>query len=103
MAKYLRIEVRRNGERKVWLTMPGTSVEDLSGIMDEEVVAKVTEQGIDLDAIVRDARRSGYYGAVHTGRPGAGQDRPRLDGLARDAPSNAGSLTQKHRRRRVLL
>lgn len=60
MAKYLRIEVRRNGQRKVWLTMPGACVEDLSGIMDEDVIAKVTEQGVDLDAIVRDARRSGY-------------------------------------------
>ena len=81
MAKYPRIEVRRNAKRKVWLTIPGTCVEGSSGIRDKEVVAKVAEQGIDLDAIVRNTRRSDYALAVHAGRPRAGQDRPRLDGL----------------------
>lgn len=35
MAKYLRIEVRRNAKRKVWLTIAGTCVEGSSGIRDK--------------------------------------------------------------------
>lgn len=60
IAKQLRIEVYRNGLRKVSLTFQAAAVEDLPEVMGEEVVEKVKQRGIDLDKIVRSARRKGY-------------------------------------------
>jgi len=60
IAKHLRIEIYRGGVRKVSLTLPASSVEDLPEVMGEDVVEKVSDQDIDLDEIVRSARRNGY-------------------------------------------
>ncbi len=60
IARHLRIEVYRDGSRKVSLTLPAASVEDLPEVMGEEIVEKVKERNIDLDKIVRSARKNGY-------------------------------------------
>jgi len=60
IAKHLRIEIYRGGVQKVSLTLPASSVEDLPEVMGEDVVQKVNERNIDLDEIVRNARRNGY-------------------------------------------
>lgn len=60
LAKHLRIEVTRNGERRASLTFPAGSVEELSALMDEETAAKIAERGINLDAILKKVRQTAY-------------------------------------------
>jgi predicted unusual protein kinase regulating ubiquinone biosynthesis (AarF/ABC1/UbiB family) len=60
LARHLRIEVTRYGERRVSLIFPASSVEELSSLMDEETAAKIAERRIDLDAILRKARQTAY-------------------------------------------
>lgn len=59
-AKHLRIQVTENGQQKVALRFLGTVVDNLDEIMDDELTRRIAEQGIDLAAIVRDVRHSGY-------------------------------------------
>lgn len=60
LAKHLRIEVTRDGQRRVSLTFPAGSVEELPALMDEETAAKIAERGIDLNAILKKARQAAY-------------------------------------------
>lgn len=60
LAKHLRIDVHRDGERKVALTLSATAVEDLDQLMNDEVKLRIRERGIDLHAIVRETRHAGY-------------------------------------------
>lgn len=60
MAKHLRIEVKRGGVTKVSLTFPATTVDDLDGLVDEELAVKIAERDIDIAKIVRETRSRGY-------------------------------------------
>lgn len=60
LARHLKIRVTHHGATKVALTFPGTSVDNLSDLMDAELMSRLTAQGIDIDAIVRDVRRGAY-------------------------------------------
>jgi predicted unusual protein kinase regulating ubiquinone biosynthesis (AarF/ABC1/UbiB family) len=60
MAKNLHLHVTQNGKTKVQLALPRSSVECLDEIMDEELVNKIQEEGIELDKIVQKTRRFGY-------------------------------------------
>lgn len=60
MAKHLRIEVRKHGERRVSLTFPAASVENLEDLMDPDLASRLQQDGRDLDAVARSARASGY-------------------------------------------
>lgn len=60
LARHLRIRVTHNGEPKVSLTFPASSVEDLHELMDDELRGRIANQGIDLAAIVKRAREFAY-------------------------------------------
>ncbi len=60
LAKCLRIDVYRDGERKVALTLSANAVEDLDQLMDDEIKARIEKRGIDIAAIVRETRQAGY-------------------------------------------
>lgn len=60
MAKHLCIEVFREGRKKVALKLPVNAIEDIHNLIDEDITRKIQARGISLDAIVHDARRSGY-------------------------------------------
>lgn len=59
-ARHLRIRVMDHNRDKVLLTFPARSVDNLDDLMDEDLRARIVEQGHDLDEIVRSARRSAY-------------------------------------------
>ncbi|MEK6798568.1 MAG: AarF/UbiB family protein [Planctomycetota bacterium] len=60
LAKHLCIDVRRDGKRTVFLTLPADAVDDLAEVMGDETAERVLARGIDLDAIAASARRQGY-------------------------------------------
>lgn len=60
LARHLRIEVHRNGTKKVSLTLPSGAVEDLDAVIDADLAERIRAQGTDIKAIVRDVRRRGY-------------------------------------------
>ncbi len=60
MARHLRIEVHRNGRKRVSLTLPATPVEDLDSLIDDELRTRIEARRIDTSALIRDVRRSGY-------------------------------------------
>ncbi len=60
LAQYLRIEVIRDGVQKVSLTMGMSAIEDLDTIIDDDVKERITQQGTNLNEIVRLARQAGY-------------------------------------------
>jgi len=60
MAKHLRIEVLRDGVKKVSLTFPVLAIEDVRNLMGEEVLERIEQEGTDIDQIVKEARAGGY-------------------------------------------
>lgn len=60
MATHLRIEVHRQGVKKVSLTLPAGAVEDLNNLIDEDIATRIAARGIDLTDIVRQVRASGF-------------------------------------------
>ncbi len=60
MAKHLKVEVYRDGSKKVSLTLQVDAIEDLESIMDEELIERIKADGTDLDSVVRQARATGY-------------------------------------------
>ncbi len=60
MAKHMRIEVLRDGVKKVSLTFPALAIEDVRNLMGEEVMERIEQEGTDIDEIVKEARAGGY-------------------------------------------
>lgn len=61
MAKYMYIQVIRDGQVKVRITSPLNMVDNLRLTMDDELLAKVAARGINLDELARRVRKSGYH------------------------------------------
>lgn len=59
MAQQLSITLWRNGAVKVRLRFPAATVERLEQLVGEDVARDIRNAGIDIDAVKRDARRSG--------------------------------------------
>ena len=60
LARYLKIRVRENGRTKVELTQNASNIENLDGLLGEDMKQRIVRQGIDLAQIVSDVRRQGY-------------------------------------------
>lgn len=59
-ATHLKIRVTDSGQQKIALTFLATTVDDLGGLIDEDLQRRIDQQGIDIDAIVRRVRRTAY-------------------------------------------
>lgn len=60
MAQNLHLHVTQNGKTKVQLSLPRSSVECLEDLIDDELMQKIQDEGIDLEKIVQKTRQSGY-------------------------------------------
>jgi len=59
MARFLCIQVERNGQQTVSLKFPASSIDRLEDLMGEEVLSKTRQKGLDMRAVVKKARSSG--------------------------------------------
>ncbi len=59
-ARHLRIRVTERGREKVLLRFPARSVDNLHELMDDDLQARIREQGYNIDSIVKTVRRSAY-------------------------------------------
>ena len=60
LAKYLKIRVREAGRTKVELTSYAAGIDDLDGLLDDDLKRRIAAQHIDLSAVVTQIRRRGY-------------------------------------------
>ena len=60
LAQKLRITVCRKGVETVSLAMPARVVDDLAQVMDPEILERLEQSDVDLDAVVLKIKRSGY-------------------------------------------
>ncbi len=60
LSRQLKIRVTEAGQTKVELTCPATSIDDLSALIDEDLLARIKAQGNDLAQLTADVRRRGY-------------------------------------------
>ena len=60
LAKYLKIRVRENGRTKVELTSYAAGIDDLDGLLDDDLKRRIAAQQIDLSAVVTQVRQRGY-------------------------------------------
>lgn len=61
-ASYLRVIVRRDGDTKVDVSLPANSARWLIDLIPEDVIAKIREEKIPIDAIQADlARKKDLY------------------------------------------
>lgn len=60
LAKYLKVQVSRDGQLKASVTLAAGAIDRLEKFLDDETLQRIQEERIDLAKIVRDVRRSGY-------------------------------------------
>jgi len=60
LARHLKIRVRDNGKTKVELTGYAAGIDDLEGLLGDDLSANIRARGIDLASLVTDVRRRGY-------------------------------------------
>ncbi len=60
IARYLQVYVVKPNGNKVKLTMPARVADDLKGVIDPPVMESIERQNIDLDAIQKRARQTGF-------------------------------------------
>jgi len=60
IAKYLVILVEKNGKKKAEIKLPAKRIDDITDLMEEEVLNKIVQRGIDIDAKVKAIRANGY-------------------------------------------
>lgn len=60
LARYLRVRVSQRGTTKVALTFPAIAIDELDQLMDADLRTRLARSKIDLNALVRGARRNGY-------------------------------------------
>lgn len=60
LAEHLKIRVQENGQTKAQITFRASVIENLETLIDDELKARIEKQGVKLDEIVADVRRSGY-------------------------------------------
>ncbi len=60
LAKKLCLRVISEGETKVELSFPSARVDHLRDFIDEELMVRLEAKGVDIDAVVKTARKNGY-------------------------------------------
>jgi len=60
LARHLKIRVTERDQLKAQLTIPASSIDDLSALLDEDLLAKIRQRGIALEEVARDVRRRSY-------------------------------------------
>jgi hypothetical protein len=60
LAKYLKIRVREDGRTKVELTSYAAGIDDLDGLLDDDLKRRIAAQQIDLSTVVTQVRQRGY-------------------------------------------
>jgi hypothetical protein len=62
--RQLRVEVREMGELKVAVTLPGSSLDNLGELLDDDLKSKLVRRGLDVDGIAAESRRRGHPPAL---------------------------------------
>ena len=64
VGRQIRVEVRENGALKVAVTLPGSAIDNLADLLDDELKNKLAQRGLDVNRIAAESRRRGHPPAV---------------------------------------